>query len=621
MRIILIAIFCITLISSTTCVAQHDTRHRLEFRPASDMLYERYGNNSKEIDTIRQFLSDNEDVIVSARGHVRLVAPVAGIENNPADMNLAALRAAVIRTYFRQNFRMFTNWNFTFYFDDTRAANNMIEVSYIPHSIPFEVSSEMYYTQDKNSLAKAQQYLSKYEKLPYLSEAPRFEDSATTRTYFERLNAIATNPVNVSPKEDESDQGKTLIAIHYRWDQYNLDSLYLSNPGNLYLLDYILTSHNSMCIDTLTIVAYASPEGHPDYNKRLSERRARTIKDYIINNYKSINPSRIITQARGENWQGLRNLVVNDRELPLRGEVLRIIDSPLSDLEKQSRLVQLDSGKIYYRYILPNYYRYLRNGSSLLITYAPNAPKYPETIVVHEPETKQDIEPETELNTEPKRQSDSAVIMRPEFAPEYRHIRPIALKTNMLFDLASLFNIELEVPIGTHFSVLAEWTFPWWGGLGNRGGVSPVPVYSERYTLEMLSGGIEFRYWFNRSVRLNERAQKWGDHNPLCGWFVGPYVGRGLYDFQLGRDGVQGDFYIAAGISGGYAHPIGKYFHMEYSLGIGYLKTEYKHYTPMDGHKVYQYDGRYTWLGPTKAKISLVWMPRFKVNDKKGGTK
>lgn len=139
----------------------------------------------------------------------------------------------------------------------------------------------------------------------------------------------------------------------------------------------------------------------------------------------------------------------------------------------------------------------------------------------------------------------------------------------------------------------------------------------------MLSGGLEARYWFPRSAGLDRKARKWNDYNPLVGWFIGIYGGAGLYDLQFWGDGIQGEFYIASGISGGFAHPIGKYFHMEYSLGIGYLATRYYRYTPLDGHKVViiRPDGMYdrrqqSWFGPTKAKISLVWIPRFKVRIK-----
>ena len=47
---------------------------------------------------------------------------------------------------------------------------------------------------------------------------------------------------------------------------------------------------------------------------------------------------------------------------------------------------------------------------------------------------------------------------------------------------------------------------------------------------------------------------------------------------------------------------------LEFSLGIGYLTTEYQKYTPYEGSLVWMSSGNYTFIGPTKAKISLVWV-------------
>ena len=38
----------------------------------------------------------------------------------------------------------------------------------------------------------------------------------------------------------------------------------------------------------------------------------------------------------------------------------------------------------------------------------------------------------------------------------------LALKTNMLFDIALIPNIEVEVPVGKCWSLNGELMFPWW---------------------------------------------------------------------------------------------------------------------------------------------------------------
>ena len=91
---------------------------------------------------------------------------------------------------------------------------------------------------------------------------------------------------------------------------------------------------------------------------------------------------------------------------------------------------------------------------------------------------------------------------------------PFALKTNLLFDLVSALNVEVEVPISKRFSVATDWVFPWWtldNGCAN----------SKRSRLQVLNGNLEGRYWFGN------REQK----RLLNGWFAGFYAGGGLYDF------------------------------------------------------------------------------------------
>ena len=174
-------------------------------------------------------------------------------------------------------------------------------------------------------------------------------------------------------------------------------------------------------------------------------------------------------------------------------------------------------------------------------------------------------------------------------APGKSRRRPLfAVKTNLLFDAALMPNIELEVPIGKRWSLNGEYMFPWW------------LINDDRYCLQILMGGLEVRY----------RPGKRSGRDVLTGHFIGPYAGGGKYDLQWDKNGYQGEFFIAAGVSYGYAHSIARNLRLEYNIGIGMLRTDYRHYHSRDNHRtlLWQENGEYTWLGPTKLKISLVWL-------------
>jgi hypothetical protein len=172
----------------------------------------------------------------------------------------------------------------------------------------------------------------------------------------------------------------------------------------------------------------------------------------------------------------------------------------------------------------------------------------------------------------------------------------MAIKTNALFDAASVVNVEFEVPVNGRWSVAGEYIFPWW--LGEK----------KQNCLQLISGNLEARYWFGNSSgsRINYRV--------MTGWFAGLYAGGGYYDLEWHKNGRQGEFYTA-GLTGGYAFAPGKNkdFRIELSLGAGFVRSGYRAYDPMldyngEWHLMRANSGTYTWFGPTRAKVSLVWM-------------
>ncbi len=166
----------------------------------------------------------------------------------------------------------------------------------------------------------------------------------------------------------------------------------------------------------------------------------------------------------------------------------------------------------------------------------------------------------------------------------------LALKTILLYDAMTMLNAEVEVPVGNSFSIMVEDVFPWWTFGPNR----------NKYSLEMWEMGIEPRWWFRR----NDRRDR------LSGHFIGPYVMSARYDFQWDRDlNYQGEYW-SAGLSYGYAMPIGNIFNLEFSVSVGYVNADYRHYQPdYDYSQLYRdpfRTGTLSYFGPTKLKVSLV---------------
>lgn len=409
------------------------------------------------------------------------------------------------------------------------------------------------------------------------------------------LLGVTTGARSQENKHEPDVSGKPMV-LYFRFDKAVVDNGYMDNARTLRYLEELLSDRGMTGrIDSINILSFASPDGDRRYNERLAKQRSAAVKSYLVWKYPHLDPYRVHPRPKGENWQELRRLITGDKNLPNREEVLQIIDSTPDSDHCKALLGKLDGGRSY-RYIQEKMSRYLRNAAVCMVWIRPDSlPALPLP-----------VSPESlDKPCEPPRMEIKNVLSREQTTRNARAIkkRPLfAVKTNLLFDAALMPNIEIEVPIGKRWSVNGEYIFPWWLFDDNK------------YSLQILTGGLEGRYWLgSREKRMNRDV--------LTGHFLGLYAGGGKYDLQWKENGYQGEFFIAAGISYGYAHKIDRHLRLEYNIGIGLLRTNYRHYHARDNYRtlLWQENGKYTWFGPTKMKISLVWLLNRKVKTEKGG--
>lgn len=177
-----------------------------------------------------------------------------------------------------------------------------------------------------------------------------------------------------------------------------------------------------------------------------------------------------------------------------------------------------------------------------------------------------------------------------------------ALKSNALFWVAGAPNFGIEYPFNDRWSICGDYIAPW------------TSSFATGLYYQLLMVNAEARYWFG------DREKR----PVMTGWFAGASVGGGYYDFMLNnqKKGYQGEFYILAGLSAGYSHSISSNdrVRLEYALGFGYLQTRYRKYVWDYFDYMLIAPREQVWqtsiLGPTQAKVSLVWLLYTK---KKGG--
>lgn len=300
----------------------------------------------------------------------------------------------------------------------------------------------------------------------------------------------------------------------------------------------------------------------------LSVGRASVRADILM----VVNSVMLDSVIKPDEWREVYRWVLADKNVPDRKEVLMLIRYHYGNFGKLTELLfYLNEGKAC-KYLLQ--FVFPRIGS-----YTVHSKEFPIAGIRM---------PEKAL---PVMSAGSGELVPTAFPEKRKRLGPshkvmVALKNNMIYDLALAPNVEVEFSTGKRWSLNTEYKCPWW--LNSK----------HDFCYQLLSGGMEGRCWLGNRQRRDR----------LTGQFIGLYAEGGIYDFQLRGDGYQGKYYGAAGVTYGYVRQLARHFSLEFSLGIGYLTTEYKKYTPYEGDIIWINSGRYNFIGPTKAKVSLVWL-------------
>lgn len=185
----------------------------------------------------------------------------------------------------------------------------------------------------------------------------------------------------------------------------------------------------------------------------------------------------------------------------------------------------------------------------------------------------------------------------------------MALKTNMLYDLLAVPNVDMEFYLTRNVSIGAHWMYSWWSNDSRH-------RYWRTY-----GGDLTVRYWFGRAAH----------EKPLTGHHVGIYGGALTFDFEWGGTAYMGGrpggslwnrCMINTGIEYGYSLPIASRLNIDFTIGVGYMGGILEKFKPEEGYYLWDSTTRLTWIGPTKAEVSLVWLlGRGNKNVKKGGNR
>lgn len=111
-------------------------------------------------------------------------------------------------------------------------------------------------------------------------------------------------------------------------------------------------------VKNVSIDGYASPEGTDAGNLKLSQNRALSFADYLRRTYK-LSRGVLNGVGHGSDWEGLRNSVIADANVPNKQGVLDVLSAASNNEVRKTNLRKLDAGQPY-AYLLANHYPPLR---------------------------------------------------------------------------------------------------------------------------------------------------------------------------------------------------------------------------------------------------------------------
>lgn len=366
---------------------------------------------------------------------------------------------------------------------------------------------------------------------------------------------------------------ETPLRITFPQARKSVSPKYQQNNAVLEQLGAILDQGT---VPSITLRAYASPEGAVSRNEVLATRRAEAVRDYLVKEY-SIDPETVTIESMGEDWAGLREEVVRNYSGAYLPEILSILDHPTyTAAAKKRKLQALDNGSVWQglvrkqmkglravEIVLPG--EFVQTPPTDITVVQPDTVTVvtpPDTVVVVTPPDTVTVvsPPDTVSVVQPK---DTTTVPPVDITVVHPLTRPLnrpilGVNTNLAFDALTAVNLGLELPLGRHWDLTADVYFPWW------------TFPTKEITFQWVHADLGARYYF--------KGWKERQTSQVCrGLFAGATIGGGLFDVGHQQTGYQGEE-LSAKLRLGYTFRFSPSWRMSVFAGGGVAFTQYRPY-------------------------------------------
>lgn len=405
-----------------------------------------------------------------------------------------------------------------------------------------------------------------------------------------------------------AEQDTTKISLKFRFNSSLLLYDYKDNSRQLQKLKTVVgdTAILSTC-SGIHILGISSPEGSNRNNASLSQKRAMSVKSYLLWAYPHLKSLPAVIDYRVLGWSEVAQLIENNKQMPNREQVLSILRSNKDDLTKTTLLRALP--KETYAYLEKHIFSNYREGVTCVLQYKLNTDSVKTDSVkiqlVEEPIGLEEEEEEQAVveNIVPP-VADTLLHSSPMEVeqPKERKTPFMAIKTDLVqwigltpaFDRLHAItpNLGVEFYFANRWSVEASYSYSNWNAFtGNK------------YLWAVSQGSIEPRFWFKNNATFR-------------GFYLGAYGNYGSYDTQAPTTGHTGTFY-SVGITAGYLQELSKHWAIELGVRGGYRSAANDFYDIKLGHYYHQASTFNNKFVP-QVKVSIVYRIGRKSNESNG---
>lgn len=184
---------------------------------------------------------------------------------------------------------------------------------------------------------------------------------------------FTTAYVMPKPEPVKMRSDRFVARFNFKVNRYELLPTLGDNRVELARVDSVakaILRNSDVQVKNVAIDGYASPEGTDEGNLKLSQNRAQAFVDYLRRTY-GFSTRIFAVRGHGSDWNGLRQRVEQDAQVPNLSAVLDVLNQQGSNEVRKAALRKLDGGAPY-AYLLDKHYPPLRR-TEYQFTYAVRA--------------------------------------------------------------------------------------------------------------------------------------------------------------------------------------------------------------------------------------------------------